>query len=251
MTPALRIGTTSFILPDHILPNVEFLRQKVADVELLLFESGAQADLPDAATIGRLAEIGRESDLSYTVHLPLDVDCAGEYPEERSQAVAACRRTIGLTAPLSPWAYVLHLPQSGVATEEWRARAVTSVRDILADNVPPRTLCIENIDYPFADIAPVVEELDLGVCLDTGHLMLHEGGDPLGFLERWRERLRVVHLHGVEDGKDHRSLASLDRDSLRMFMAELALDGVPRVVTIEVFGLDRFRESLAILEDVL
>ena len=33
-----RIGTTSYIIPDDILPNVRFLAGRVKDVELVLFD---------------------------------------------------------------------------------------------------------------------------------------------------------------------------------------------------------------------
>ena len=33
-----RLGATSYIIPDDILPNVRFLADKVQDVELVLFE---------------------------------------------------------------------------------------------------------------------------------------------------------------------------------------------------------------------
>ena len=36
--PEFRLGTTSYIIPDEILPNVRFLAGKVQDVELVLFE---------------------------------------------------------------------------------------------------------------------------------------------------------------------------------------------------------------------
>jgi len=34
-----RVGATSYVLPDHILPNVEYLAPMVDDVELVLFET--------------------------------------------------------------------------------------------------------------------------------------------------------------------------------------------------------------------
>ncbi|MCU0508776.1 MAG: sugar phosphate isomerase/epimerase, partial [Anaerolineae bacterium] len=34
-----RVGTTSYIVPDNILPNVEYLAPLVDDVELVLFET--------------------------------------------------------------------------------------------------------------------------------------------------------------------------------------------------------------------
>ena len=71
--PEFRLGTTSYIIPDEILPNVRFLAGKVQDVELVLFEvDDGQNNLPDPQTIQTLWELSHKQDMSYTVHLPLD-----------------------------------------------------------------------------------------------------------------------------------------------------------------------------------
>jgi len=45
-----RIGTTSYIIPDEIIPNVRFLAARVEDVELVLFEADeGMNNLPGAA----------------------------------------------------------------------------------------------------------------------------------------------------------------------------------------------------------
>ena len=49
-----RLGTTSYIIPGELLPNVNFLADKVDDIELVLFESDEITNLPDAATVRAL-----------------------------------------------------------------------------------------------------------------------------------------------------------------------------------------------------
>ena len=45
-----RLGTTSYIIPNSILPNVRYLADKVKDIELVLFESDdGISNFPDAA----------------------------------------------------------------------------------------------------------------------------------------------------------------------------------------------------------
>jgi len=51
------------------------------------------------------------------------------------------------------------------------------------------------IEHP-DDLDRLLEETDLDLCLDTGHLLL-AGGDPVQVAGRWRERLRHVHLKDV------------------------------------------------------
>jgi tetraacyldisaccharide-1-P 4'-kinase len=69
-----RVGTTSYILPDDILPNVEYLAPRVDDVELVLFETDEHGgNLPDGALRDRLSALAAAHALTYTVHLPLDL----------------------------------------------------------------------------------------------------------------------------------------------------------------------------------
>lgn len=44
-----RLGTTSCILADEILPNVRFLSDKVDDIELVLVESKDLSQIPSAS----------------------------------------------------------------------------------------------------------------------------------------------------------------------------------------------------------
>ena len=67
-----RLGTSSYIIPADIIPNVEYLADKVDDVELVLFESDEISNIPDAGTVETLANLAARHGLSYTVHLPLD-----------------------------------------------------------------------------------------------------------------------------------------------------------------------------------
>jgi inosose dehydratase len=51
------------------------------------------------------------------------------------------------------------------------------------------------IEHP-DDLDRLLEETDIGLCLDTGHLLL-AGGDPIAVADRWGVRLRHVHLKDV------------------------------------------------------
>jgi inosose dehydratase len=43
------------------------------------------------------------------------------------------------------------------------------------------------------EIAEVLDRSDVGLCLETGHMMLG-GGDPVALLGEWRDRINHVHL---------------------------------------------------------
>ena len=51
-----RLGTTSYIIPDDILPNARYLAGKVRDIELILFEvDDGPNNLPTPEVIDELA----------------------------------------------------------------------------------------------------------------------------------------------------------------------------------------------------
>ena len=68
-----RLGTTSYILHDDILPNVHFLKDKVDHIELLVFESDETSNYPAPSLIQELNKIAEDNDLTYTVHLPINI----------------------------------------------------------------------------------------------------------------------------------------------------------------------------------
>ena len=104
-----RIGTTSYIIPADILPNVEYLAPQVDDVELVLFEADEYgSNLPDAALCARLNAIAHAHDLTYTVHLPLDLRLGDEGDPGHISLVKAAR-VIEATRALRPFAYTVHL----------------------------------------------------------------------------------------------------------------------------------------------
>lgn len=109
-----RLGTSSYILPDEILPNVRYLAGKVRDVELVLFEvDEGQNNLPSPEEVNSLRELASQHDLSYTVHLPLDLRL-GSDGDERKQSIFKAVRTIVATRALEPQAYIVHLDGSEV-----------------------------------------------------------------------------------------------------------------------------------------
>jgi len=158
-----RIGTTSYIIPADILPNVEFLAPRVDDVQLVLFETDEYgSNLPDAALRGRLNELAASHDLTYTVHLPLDLRL-GDGGEETHISLVKARRVIEATAELKPFAYTLHLDgrtlllpeaehpeRSGrvVPATQSKGAQRSSAKDASFDSTPqrPRTA---------ADVAPL------------------------------------------------------------------------------------------------
>lgn len=253
-----RLGTTSYIIPDNILPNVKYLADKVDDVQLVLFESDDISNLPPAHVIAELAAIGRGEDLTYTVHFPLDVYLGAADVVDRVRSVDQCRRIIDLCRRLDVKTYALHLAPANpedrgeLPAEDmpvWLKACDASLDCLVRELESPRQLCVETLAYQFESVDPLLETFDLGVCLDIGHLLLGDR-DVHEHLEKYADRLHLMHIHGVCDGNDHHSLRHLDPQILQAAVNTMVQDDIYRVMTVEVFNEADFLESMRVLEDV-
>jgi len=252
-----RIGTTSYIIPDDIIPNLRYLSGKVQDVELVLFESDGWSNMPSSEDVGEMARIARTNRLSYTIHLPLDMRLGSPDEAERLASVEKCRRVMDLMAPVRPFAWILHLHgdrRGNPPTDDlprWTAQNRRSLTELLSlTAVDPRRICVETLDYDFNLVAELVEAFDLSVCLDIGHLLVY-GRDVTAHLNRWFDRAKVFHIHGVRpDGTDHVSLAYFPKRLLKELSGRLARlpEADARVVTLEIFGQADFDASMQVLQ---
>jgi len=103
----MRLGCTSYIYPTDIITNVRRLAGRVKDVELVIFEVDDQANnLPDESTVAELCRIASYHDITYTVHLPLDL---GLGLAEDSASLDKALRVIRSTKALNPYGYIVHL----------------------------------------------------------------------------------------------------------------------------------------------
>ncbi len=249
-----RLGTTSYIIPADILPNLHYLAGKVQDVELVLFEvDDGPNNLPTPAQVDEMNALAREHGLTYTVHLPLDLRLADD-GSLRHISLEKARRVIECTRPLNPWAYVLHLDGKAVRANpspadytRWLEQAETSLRQVGAWAGGLENLAVENLEgYPLDFYEPVFERVSVSRCVDVGHLWL-DGHDPLPYLRRALPRVRVIHIHGLAE-RDHRSLAFAVPGQLRAVLDELIHAEYDGVFTVEVFSQEDFLSSLEALE---
>jgi len=245
-----RLGTTSYIVPADIAPNVSTLASCVDDIEIVLFESETHSNLPDDATMEILRFHRNESHVSYTIHLPLDIQLGSTDRNERARSVEQCRRIIQLMEPLNPFAYVLHLPigdmmvRSVSDPERWQRHVADGATQILEMGISPHRICVETLAYPFELAAPVVESLDLSVCIDVGHILMNAYSLP-AYIHQWFDRTRIIHLHGIAHGKDHQSIAHLPEDVLNAVVQSMnEYDAKERVLTLEIFGESDFISSM-------
>jgi hypothetical protein len=210
----MQIFVPSWIIPGTYLENIRFLEDKreISGVELLFF-------LYDGET-RRLfereyAEIARyQSRFHFTAHLPEPLTV--EHGE-----------LIDMLSPLVDH-FIVHPDGSAV--------------------FPDNRFVLENTQVKKFENALLRLPADKAVCMDTGHLLL-EDVSPADFFHRYEERVREIHLHGLDrekalhDGKlpDHRPLRKSDSwlQTLRP-----VLDCFNGVVNLEVFSWEEVEESL-------
>lgn len=221
--------------------------------------------------VGRLQALKAEG-VTYTLHLPLwSVEPSTPLTPVRRGSVEAVVESIRTTRPLEPEVYVLHAT-GALAAEFYNmkisetARALIlrqfqngareSIQTLLAETgLPSRKLAVETIEFPLDLTLELAEELDLSICLDTGHVLAGFPGwfDFFEVVERVLPRLAEVHLHDSRRmpegkrgyGEDHKPLGrgDLDLGHLLDRLAEARFGG-PLVFELTV------EEALASLETI-
>jgi sugar phosphate isomerase/epimerase len=253
-TYPFRLGTTSYIIPDDILPNARYLAGKVRDIELILFEvDDGPNNLPSPEVIDELLQIASEHDLTYTVHLPLDLKL-GEDDSEHDQSLVKANRVVECTRGLKPWAYVLHLDGKSVRTstdrdliKHWQDQSVRALEIVSESAGGPEKLAVENLEtYPLDFIQPVLDRISVSRCVDIGHLWL-DGHDPIPYLQAALSRTRVIHIHGIAE-RDHRSLLFMPQEKVWAVWDELIRANYEGVLTLEIFSEEDYLSSMEIFQ---
>ena len=236
--------------------NAYYLAGKVRDIELILFEvDEGPNNLPSSEVVEELSQIARQSDLTYTVHLPLDLKL-GNPGSEQDQSLIKAKRVIDCTRGLNPWAYVLHLDGRSVRTSthselirHWQDQSVRALEIVSGWVGDLGKLAVENLEtYPLDFIQPVLDRIPVSRCVDIGHLWL-DGHDPIPYLRAALPRTRVIHMHGIAE-RDHRSLAFMQPEKVREVFDELIRASYKGVLTLEIFSEGDFISSLEVIERI-
>ncbi len=251
---AFPIGTTSNILRADIIENVEALAHLVDDIEITLFESKEEYCYPSLDVINRLCEIAYDNNISYTIHLPYDVDLGSLIKEERDEAIENYLRMIEITKSLPIHSYVIHL----VYKEEDKDRSLSYIKSGMSDlirlsKVESTAFCAETLFQPFEPLLEIVKELNLSITIDIGHLVKHNYFSD-SFLRTLLPYARIIHFHGVKEEErengivklvDHKSICEYPREFLdNLYSTINTYSHLPLVFTIEVFNINYLNESL-------
>lgn len=255
MKRPFRIGTTSFIYPDHILPNVKKIGRYFDEIELLIFESEPDAVLPDKTEIAELARLSETLDVAYNIHLPTDVSLTHASVSARQHAAGTIARVVDLCRPLAPSTHTLHLEKGGADTPDnnaaWQVRAQDGLERLMRHVPDPGIFSVETLDYPPDCLVPLLAAFDLPVCLDIGHHFRY-GYDLNRSAALFQGRMSVMHLHGVavqeHEVRDHAGLDCLAPEQLDQVMT--LLTSFRGTVSLEVFNRLNLNRSLAVLAGV-
>jgi len=222
-------------------------------------------------SVGKLAALKQEG-ITYTLHLPLwSVEPSTPLVPVRKGSVEAVVQAIQATRSIEPEVYVLHATGALAAEfynmkisemartiilRQFQGGARESIKSILEQTgIPSRKLAIETIEFPLDLTIELVEELDLSMCLDVGHVLAGFPGwfDFFEVVEKIMPRVVEVHLHdcrrmqqGIRGyGEDHKPLGQGDLE-LGRFLDRLARANFTGPLVFEL-NVDEALESLKVV----
>lgn len=242
-----KLATTSYIYPDHLIPNVAKLAPFFDEIELVLFESQGQDNLLDREQIEGLRGLRLQQGIDFNIHLPIDLSLGDEDEKVRISGLSMIKKMVETTLCLNPSVYTLHLERKNQAgLEDWQRRLTRSMEEVRGWSVDSGRISIETLGYPFAWIEEIVRHFGFSICLDIGHILI-SGQDLELHFEKYLSRTSIIHLHGFEDGVDHLGIDRLTDSALNLIMDRLW--NFWGTVSIEVFSMDELKRSLVTLEE--
>jgi sugar phosphate isomerase/epimerase len=245
------LSTTSYIYPDMIIPNVTLLAPFLDEIELVLFESEAENNLPDEEQIHALKDLSFQYGVNFNVHLPIDIFLGDEKEEVRLKGISIIRKIMERTLCLNPSVYILHFDlrnsngQEETDIQSWRKRILRSAEEIMEWGIESRRISIETLSYPFEWIEDIITGFGFSTCLDIGHMLIY-GQDLRGYLEKYLPQTSIIHLHGIENGVDHLGIDRLNGKIVDLILSKL--QNFTGILSVEVFSFGDLKNSLEVLE---
>ena len=123
-----------------------------------------------------------------------------------------------------------------------------SLQTMQMKGIELRRVAVENLEYPLELISPFAEAFDMSFCLDIGHLLRY-GHDVGEQMASFLKMSSVVHLHGVDNGKDHTGLDHIPPAEWGVICK--ALEEYDGGLCLEVFSLDDLAVSLNRIQEIV
>lgn len=241
-----KIGATSYIYPDYMVPNVKMLAPFLDEIELLFLESSASGSIPSENDINELYRLSQEHGITYNIHLPTDIFPGSSNPSDRICFLETVQHIISCTSILLPSTCTLHLPyQEDLNKNEcdprWLDNTYSSIEKLIESGVKSKTISVETLEYPIEWIDGIISDFNLSVCIDAGHLLLN-GFNIEPVFRKYLDKTSVIHLHGIENRHDHLSLNKLSYEEIETLLQ--LIQGFTGTISIEVFSFDNLSSSL-------
>lgn len=246
-----KLSTTSYIYPDHILPNVAKLAPFLDEIELVLFESEGQDNYPDEVELRNLMNFCLKGEVGFNVHFPIDIFLGDKNEEVRFRGISVVKKVIERTLCLKPSLYTLHFDlrdkngREETDIEAWRSRIIRSAEEMTEWGIEPKRISIETLSYPFEWIEDIVREFRFSICLDIGHMLIYRQDIPR-YLENYLPQTSIIHLHGIENGVDHLGIDRLNGKMVDLILSKL--QSFMGILSVEVFSFGDLKNSLEVLE---
>lgn len=214
--------------------------------------------------IDQLNHIKTHNNDSCSVHLPLwSIEIASPNNHIRKASIKCLVDAIELTRKLDPTCYIIHATGSVISeftrmkvpnfaksfmNKRFASTAQESLEEIIRrTNIAPRKIAVENVEFPFREMEECLENLDLSVCFDTGHLLAGYSGKwengVIDFFETYRDRIIELHLHdGTKPRIDHKPLGQYDLP-VRDFLEKLLEINFSGPIVFEL-DLDEVKDSM-------
>ncbi|MCT4535020.1 cobamide remodeling phosphodiesterase CbiR [Halodesulfovibrio sp.] len=245
------VAAPSWVMAGSVYENCVFLEGKVDEVALLFFESESclaygEEDLPR-----ELAQL----DLSYHVHLPLDL--AWDNPEAVAETIVTLMQKVRF---LGVQQAVLHPPvtsgKNALSVEHAQQALRLVARAWSKHGFDCKDLLLENVEgADLIHLAPVITSLELGVCIDIGHIIAY-GHDALLDRADIFNRLRMLHLNAPADvttakGRSkHASLVHLDAAGKHVARKVLQHVRQDCVLVYELFNWKEIESSFPVVNEL-
>ncbi len=248
-----KLGTTSYILPveeDNLIQNVHYLKDSFDTIQLLFFGKDYINEVASSSIIQRLQGIQDESGIIYTVHLPIDIHLLSSNNKELLENTGLIVSIINRMLNLKTDYFILHIDK-----KDYKEMEVSRDRDrfqrilellISETGEHASKIAIENTFDDLMDFRDIILESPFKICMDFGHLFIKKQ-DPSKFRNVFRNKIRVLHIHGIDNGQDHKALDVTPPFELNIMLE--SLNEFEDTVIIEVFNEADLEISLHIIED--
>ena len=255
------LGATSLTKPvKSVFDNFEINRQLGFDVVEVTLEyprtMPITKDLKET-----MLRYKTEYDFEFTIHLPLSLQMTSVNPHMREGSLKTLEEIFEEMKEVAPKAYVLHVSPfflTGgtplgrpfeVQLHQDRLNAARETLSQLSNIIDPQMVAVENLFHDIRFLEEFIHEFDYGVCMDVGHILLNKSDLYLHY-HKYKDRIKVIHLHDVVNGSDHQQLGEEGSQlDLEAFFYLLKKHNYNETIILEQFKIEHLNQSLSAIEN--